>query len=54
MVKNVLIGKSPRSGGAQARKRARFVGLEFILNEARGRMVNRAFLGAQRRRLMGP
>jgi hypothetical protein len=43
MVKNVLIGKKLRSHCRRCPTRARFVGLEFILHELRGVMVNRRF-----------
>jgi hypothetical protein len=43
MVKNVLIGKNRDGQTAEADFAARFVGSRFILNEARGVMVNRAF-----------
>ena len=42
MVKIVLIGKNRGAHGPHAANRARFVALEFILNEPRGIMVNRA------------
>jgi hypothetical protein len=40
MVKNVLIGKNVRSAGQRIAAGARFVELEFILNESRRVMVN--------------
>jgi chemotaxis protein CheZ len=43
MVKIVLIGKSDRLHCGEPRKSVRFVGLEFILREAPGVMVNRGF-----------
>jgi len=43
MVKNVLIGKSRRFARPRIAAGARFVELEFILNESRCVMVNRGF-----------
>jgi hypothetical protein len=43
MVKNVLIGKSRRFARPRIAAGARFIELEFILNESRCVMVNRGF-----------